>query len=294
MIRKELLLIALISLFLGLVSGTSIAEENVTVDLEDESVSATLDIEELTSSSFNYITNHPVREMQVEINDRDLDCEFEEMTLGGEIRCPTDLRENFTVNIDYKTSGLTRSVNGVNIFRYSQSIYRPIEEYNFRVSLPEGTGIIDQENISTPVIEPSGGEVGSEGRRIHVEWRDQPSLGDTMSYQVTYEQLSPDYENVVLAIVALILAVGVYRFYLRQRSISKSKKALESLTEDEREVFDILLEEEDMLQKDIVDASEYSKAKISGVISSLEEEDLIEKEKEGRSNRIYVKQKFLD
>jgi DNA-binding transcriptional ArsR family regulator len=292
--RKKLLLTALTCILIGSVGATSIAEENVSVDLEDERVTATLDIEELTSSSFNYITNHPVREMEVEINDRPVECDFEDMTLGGEIRCPTDLRENFTVTMNYRTSGLKRSVNGVNIFRYSQSIYRPIEEYNFRVSLPEGTGIIDQENVSTPVIEPSGGDVGSEGRRIHVEWTDQPSLGDTMSYQVTYEQLSPDYSNVVIGITVLVLAVGLYRFYLRQKSRSKSRDIMDSLTEDEREVFEILIEEEDMLQKDIVDASEYSKAKISGVISSLEDEGLIIKEKEGRSNRIYVKEEFLD
>lgn len=294
MIRRELLLITLTLLLMGSVAGTSITEENVSVDLEDERVTSTLDIEELTSSSFNYITNHPVREMQVEINGRRVNCEFEEMTLGGEIRCPTDLRENFTVKMNYRTSGLTRSVNGVNIFRYSQSIYRPIEEYNFRVSLPEGTGIIDQENVSTPVIEPAGGEVGSEGRRIYVDWTGQPSLGDTRSYQVTYEQLSPDYSNIVIAITVVLLSIGLYRFYLRQKSRSESQDIIDSLTEDEREVFEILMAEEDMLQKDIVDASEYSKAKISGVISSLEEEGLIIKEKEGRSNRIYVKEEFLD
>lgn len=294
MIRKKLLPIALTCFFVGAVAGTSISEENVSVDLQDETVTANIDIEELTSSSFNYITNHPVREMEVQIDGDPVECEFEDMTLGGEIRCPTDLRENFTVKMNYRTSGLTRSVNGVNIFRYSQSIYRPIDEYNFKVSLPEGTGIIDQENVSTPVIEPSGGEVGSEGRRIHVEWSEQPSLGDTMSYQVTYEQLSPDYRNIIIAVTVLILSIGLYRFYLRQISKGKSRDIIESLTEDEREVFEILLEEEDMLQKDIVDESEYSKAKISGVISSLEEEGLVTKEKEGRSNRIYVKEEFID
>lgn len=292
--RKKLLLIALTCFFVGSVAGTSIAEENVSVDLEDETVRSHIVIDELTSSSFNYITNHPVREIDVKINNRPVECDFESMTLGGEIRCPTDLRENFTVTMNYRTSGLTRSVNGVNIFRYSQSIYRPIDEYNFRVSLPEGTGIIDQENVSTPVIEPSGGDVGSEGRRIHVEWSEEPSLGDTMSYQVTYEQLSPDYSNIVIAITIVLLIIGLYRFYQRQRSRSKSRDVIDSLTEDEREVFMILMEEEDMLQKDIVDESEYSKAKISGVISSLEEEGLVTKEKEGRSNRIYVKEEFLD
>jgi len=49
-----------------------------------------------------------------------------------------------------------------------------------------------------------------------------------------------------------------------------------------------------MLQKDIVNESEYSKAKISGVVSSLDEKGLITKKKEGRSNRIKIKDNFLN
>jgi len=292
---KRALFILLSALLLtGLASSTSIAEENITIDLQDETVDAEIYFNDLTSSSFTYVTNHPVNNYNVEIEGENAECEFEELAIGGEISCPTDYRENFTVDLDYETSGLTNSQNSVNFFRYSQSVYRPIENYNIKVMLPEGTGLIDQTNISTPVIEPENGVVGSEGRRIHIEWKLSPSLGETVSFQATYEQLSTSYTTVVIIIASLLVLVGLLRFYLRQRSRKESSNVIDSLPEDERDVLSVLRESGDMLQKDIVDESEYSKAKISGVISSLEEKEIIEKEKEGRSNRIYVKEEFKD
>lgn len=292
--KRALLLLFSMVFIAGIASGTSIAEENITVDLQDETVNVQMDFEELTTTSVTYVTNHPVNNYNVEIEGEEVECDFEELAIGGEISCPTEYKKNFTVNLDYQTSGLVNSQNNVNFFRYSQSIYRPINRYNIKVILPEGTGLIDEENISTPVIEPVNGVVGSEGRRIHIEWDIRPSLGETVSFQTTYEQLSPDYRTVVAVIASILVLAGLLRFYLRRRSESESSQIIDSLPEDERDILDLLKASDDMLQKDIVDQSEYSKAKISGVVSSLEEKGIIRKEKEGRSNRIYLEDKFLD
>ncbi|MEF8847451.1 MAG: MarR family transcriptional regulator, partial [Candidatus Paceibacterota bacterium] len=68
---------------------------------------------------------------------------------------------------------------------------------------------------------------------------------------------------------------------------------LEEVDSDQEMVINMLKENEGrMLQKDIVDKSDYSKAKISGVVKELEEKDIISKEKEGRSNKVVLKDKF--
>lgn len=291
---RKILFIAGLLMLTGLAAGTSIAEENITVDLNDDTVEAEIFFNDLTSSSFTYITNHPVEDYSVEIEGEEVECTFDSMALGGEIRCPTDYSEDFNVKLEYKTSGLTNSQNGVNIFRYSQNIYRPIEVYNFKVMLPEGTGLIDQQNISTPVIAPEDGEVGSEGRRIHVEWTREPSLGDTVSFQVTYEKLSTDFRLLIILAAVLLTAIGLAKYYRERKTKGEVSAILDSLTEDERMVFELVSEEGSMLQKDIVNESDYSKAKISGVVSSLVDEGLVEKEKEGRSNRVSVKEKYRD
>ena len=293
--KRLILILGLLLFFAGLASSTSIAEENITVDLQDNTVNAEMYFNDLTSDSFTYITNHPVENYNVEIESEPVSCEFERMAIGGEIKCPSEFQENFTVDLTYKTSGLINDQNGIKIFRYSQSVYRPIDDYNFKVVLPEGTGLLDQSNLSTPVIEPSDGEVGSEGRRIHVEWNENPGIGSTKSFQATYEGLERDYQEIVGLIIGALLLGGLFLIYRTRKSSKESKEKVESLTEHEQQVLDLIKEENgSMLQKDIVDQSEYSKAKISGVVSGLEEKGLVSKEKAGRSNKVKIREEFLN
>ncbi|MFO7794090.1 MAG: hypothetical protein R6V35_03900 [Candidatus Nanohaloarchaea archaeon] len=283
--RKLTLLIGLLAL-ISLASATNIESEYVEFDLQDNSVEKEVEFGELTSSRMTYITNHPVDNLRVEIDGEEADCFFEELSLGGEISCETDVYTNFTADIHYTTSGLTTNRNNANIFRYSQNVYRPTDQYTFRAVLPEGTGVVNQENDTTPVIDPEFGEVGSEGRRIHVEWTQDPELGETIAFEVAYEELGNSFRNAVIGLAALILLAGFARAYLKRKSDSDEEKVKDKLTEDQRLVVEMLEEEESMLQKDIVEESEYSKAKISGLVSELEELEILSKEKEGRSNRV--------
>ena len=286
--RKSLIILGLIA-FTALGSATSIASENVTVDLEDSTVEKEIMFEEISSSRMTYIVTHnPVDDYYVEINEQEADCEFTNLEPGGEISCETSSYENVSVMIRYSTSGLINFQGESNVFSYTQNIYRPTDTHRMKVLLPEGTALIDQETASIPVIDPEFGEVGSEGRRIHVEWTQEPSItGPPLSFQIVYEDLNTDYRNAVIAIVIVVLAAGFTRFYQRYRSGTEASNIMASLTEDQKLIVDMLKENEgSMLQKDVVDNSEYSKAKISGLVSELAELELVEKEKEGRSNRV--------
>ena len=286
--RKSLIILGLIA-FTALGSATSIASENVTVDLEDSTVEKEIMFEEISSSRMTYIVTHnPVDDYYVEINEQEANCDFTNLEPGGEISCETDSYENVSVMIRYSTSGLINFQGESNVFSYTQNIYRPTDTHRMKVLLPEGTALIDQETASIPVIDPEFGEVGSEGRRIHVEWEQEPGItGPPLSFQIVYEDLNTDYRNAVIAIVIIILSAGFARFYQRYRSGTEASNLMDSLTEDQKLVVEMLKENEgSMLQKDVVDNSEYSKAKISGLVSELVELELVEKEKEGRSNRV--------
>jgi uncharacterized membrane protein len=70
----------------------------------------------------------------------------------------------------------------------------------------------------------------------------------------------------------------------------RSRRQTDDLDADEEMVIDMLEDSGgDMLQKDIVAETDYSKAKISGLVSELEEKDIVNKEKDGRSNRVTLK-----
>ena len=293
--RKTVLLVGLMA-FVSLGSATSIQSENVTIDLEDETVEKNILFDEVTSDRITYIvTNNPVYEYYVEIEEEEAECEFTNLEPGGEISCITDNYENVEMFLSYSTSGLINSQNDANVFRYTQNIYRTTESHRLKVILPQGTALINQEEASIPVVDPEFGEVGSEGRRIHVEWEQSPSItGPPLSFQIVYEDLNTDYRNAIIALVMILLVAGFARFYLRYKTDSEASSIFDSLTEDQKSIVEMLKENEGaMLQKDIVDNSEYSKAKISGLISELEELDLVNKEKEGRSNRVDLDKELM-
>ena len=297
--RKTKFLFGVIAaLLISTASATTISEEKITVDLETNEVNVEIDIEELTTNSFNWRTTHPVRNLENSFAGESRACNVEELTVGAEINCDTDLKNNFSVKLSYTTSGLISSRGNIKTFSYSQSIYRPIKNYSFTVILPEGTGLVDDSNITAPAVQPTSGELGSqEGRRFSVTWNTNPELGDTARFQVIFENLDNQsntvYETMPYLLGSLLIAGIIYVVYKRKTELEVSS-VLDELDSDEEMILEMLRENKgEMLQKDIVDKSEYSKAKISGVVGQLEEKEIVSKEKDGRSNKVTLKEKFI-
>lgn len=293
---KKLLLIFLVLSVVSTASATTISQENIIIDLENSTVQTEIHIGDLTTESFNYQTSHPVQNLQVQFNGEKKECSVNELAFGTEIDCETDLKQDFDVKLNYETSGLVTSQSGVQKFSYSQSIYRPIRNYSLKVILPEGTGIIDSSNVTTPVIHPSEAELGNmDGRRFYVEWNTQPDLG-TSQFQLMFESFErKDKESILPALLALALIAGIGLIVYRRKNKVEASSILKELSSDEKMVVELLQDNNgEMLQKDIVDKSDYSKAKISGVIGSLEENKVVSKEKEGRSNKVFLEEKFRE
>lgn len=293
---KKLLLLSLVLLTLGSASADTRSEE-VTVDLESSEVEVDLQIGELSTSDFTYTTSYPVNNVRVEINGEEKNCEVERLPIGSEIVCENDKKENLSVNLEFTGSGLIEARNGINVFNYRKSFSSPTDSFKISAILPQGTGILDQGNVSTPVILPAEHQKGSTGRRIIVSWELEPELGETINFQLVYEELSDGSGNslvtliITFASIFLVLAGGY--FVWRRLNLSDLESLYEDLSEDEIELLELLRDKDgEMLQKDVVDSSEYSKAKISEIVSSLEEMDVLVKEKEGRSNKLKISKNY--
>lgn len=292
--RKTLAALLLIIMVSG-ASATTIESETLNLDLERSEASAEIAVEELTSSSFTYITSADVESVSASSQGRNLSCEAETLALGDEIVCDTDLRKNFTVNIEYSFSGLVENQGANKIFRYSHPIYRPTNNFNLIVELPEGS--VKAENRQD-AITPDDGRERTDGRTIFVEWNKSPQTGDTLNFQIKYETLEPstDYMEILGFILVLIalsgMAYGAY-IYSKKSNRENVRKSFSDLSDDEKDIIELLIDNEgEMLQKDIVDLSNYSKAKISGLVSQLEDKKLVVKEKEGRSNKLRISDKY--
>lgn len=292
---KNLSLLVLLLVFVGTASATTIAEHNVTVDLETSQIQVDVKMEDMTSSAFYYTSSFPAKDdLTATVNGQPQECDTEPLPPGTYITCDVD-EQNFTIQLQYTTEGLVTERSGVNIFRYSQGIQRPTDSYRLKALLPQGSGLVEGSNVSLPVISPETGVTGSDGQRIFVTWEADPSLGQ-LNFHAIYRPSSESESTdggLVWLIPVVLVSVLIGAGYLVYVSREEIESAYEELSEDEAEVLDMLRDHDNaMLQKDIVEESEYSKAKISSVISDLEEKGIIRKSKEGRSNKIAISRKY--
>lgn len=298
--NRKLIVFSALVLLVSTASATDIVKEDVTIDLENSEVDAEVVVGDLTSNAFTYITTKDISDLNASISRGEVDCRIRSIALGSEIRCDTDLRSNFTVDMSYTAEDLVESRGDAKIFQYQHPIYRPTEEYSLKVVLPEGTALMNQENESQQVISPLGGETNTNGRRISITWSQIPELGDTLSFYVLYEDFAPteepapqNYQDLIFIVLGLI-AIGGLAFLVRRKVNRESlEEEFSDLDEDEEKIIELLKENDgEYLQKDVVEELDYSKAKISGIVSELVEKEVIKKEKEGRSNKLVIPKKY--
>lgn len=292
---KKLLLAVFILAMSVQVAATTIGEESIVVDLEDSSVRKQIHVQELTSSTLTVFTPAEIRELDVTVDGEPVQCNVFEGAFESRIECDISKETDFSVQLNFTAGNLVKGQNNRNTFSYSRNFIRPTEKFNLKVILPEGSGIVDGRNTSSPSVSPSTDNIGSNGRRITVEWSDDPTIGESQSYSIVYEQLS-NQNNIFklgFAAAAFILIIGGAFFGYNLLRKEELENIYDDLEEDKIEVLDLLAENEgEMLQKDVVDSLDYSKAKISSTVSDLVDEEIVSKEKEGRSNKLKLAKKY--
>lgn len=297
---KRVALVVAVLLLVPAVSATTIAQENITVDVGTpdavtvERRYASISTEKI---SFLVLGEHQPDGLSARDVQGQLDCTVDRLSIGKEILCTPRQTENYTVEITYMAQ-YSEPVNGVRRFSYPNQVFVPTQQVKTTVTLPEGYGIVEGEAAYTP----PGADVGSEGRRIFLRWRhDDASVGDTITYTVRYEQLGV-FESLALQHLTLLLGAavivlaGIVVYIWRSQQGEKTIAAVfPLLKEDEKEVMRFIIDNEgEVEQRAIVDGLDYSKAKISRLVSDLEDRSLVNKEKKGRVNVVEVAREVGD
>lgn len=292
---RKTLLAGLLLLLIGSVSATTISSENVTVDLSDSTVHVETHVSELTSEDFNYLISYPVTGVESRIDGEPASCETTSSTLESEISCEVNQSADFTVELNFTGTTLTRERGRERMFRYSQSFFRPTESFRLTAVLPKGFVLAEGRNVSQP-FSPSSGTITSDGQRISVTWSLNPGLGgEDQLYRAVYEEASPTPGLRILVAAAAGVLIAVIVGYISYTWLFR--ESVESLygelEDDQVELIELLRENDgEMLQKDAVKQLNYSKAKVSGLVSELVEEGVLEKKKEGRSNKLSVSRNY--
>ncbi len=299
----RLLLVAVVLLLLlqG-VHGVEVISQTITLDLSGSQPVADVRLVVLndareTLERFRYPLPGVFRDAEVLVDGTPVAAEVEP-SAGGEytyvtVAFPEALEQGDRVTLEYAytPSDITSRVESPRcrstpcyILSFAPKLLSNTRAFNFSIILPPGYGVVD----TSP---PS--EIGSDGRRVILSWHLEAPIPPQLrnfGVMVIYEPLMNQgipfgYIAAVLAVVAGITAGALV--YLRRHRGGMEEK-IEVLREDEQRIMKLIVENDGIDQREIVELTGFSKTKVSKILSELERRGIIRKEPVGRRNRIYL------
>ena len=288
-------LVATILLIPTAVNASYIDSQNIAIDLQSNGnahVSSTVVYKELLSIEFPYTVFGKVTGFSAQDSIGPLKCSEIPQSYGATYSCKPNSKQvnNYSVLFEFDAENLVVSTANAYTFSYVDGVNTPTKKLELLLTLPEGTGLVNDE-VFKPYPEAT---VGSTGRRMTLDWvLNSPELGKTYTFTATYEQVGQivkyygNYSRYIAAFFAIAFAVVLWRYWVyRKTNISA---VLSVLKADEKRVFDIILQSKDKCkQNTIVHMTNFSKAKVSRILSDLEARGLVEKTRVGRTNRIVI------
>jgi uncharacterized membrane protein len=191
---------------------------------------------------------------------------------------------SYSYNIGYPTDG--------GVFN-STVTFIPFAPTELRIVtvLPQGAFL-----QSKPYYNPSTATFSSNGHNIEVEWVFyQNTPGISLPFSVSYQEnfSAQNYNSYIIAIVivaGIIAVLLMLRRYKEQPTIFSNKKKTNPfvtlLSSEEKKVLSLLKRTTFIGQKELIDATGFSKAKMSKIISKLSRYKLIKLHADGKYNRI--------
>ena len=118
--------------------------------------------------------------------------------------------------------------------------------------------------------------------------REPTSMVDIMN-QMTGSNNSPITINLVSLIIALIVALIVSFYLFRQdRKEQEYKVIRKSLSDDEKKILDEIKRAGEITQDSLRFRLNWSKAKISTILTNLDKRGLIQRERIGKTYKVYL------
>ncbi len=238
-------------------------------------------------------------------------CSSEKKSWGVDISCDfSKVKEKrFGLKISHKSSDYVKPFDNFNIFRYSYKVPLQTSSLFVSVKLPEGYGLIKQKgegvvsSIYNNPYTPQVSSIGTDGRRITLIWqKNNLTGGEGLDISVSFEKIQDEVSSKLIAfftgsVIGLLLIIFVisalFVYFFKNRFKKDINVVLPVLKADEKAVIDALLKQGGQTnQKVIVKESNYSKAKVSKVLKSLAERNLVKLERVGRTNKVYLVKEY--
>ena len=210
------------------------------------------------------------------------------------------------ISLRFSTSELVRSVGEGMDFSLTYRAEDPVLDFKLVAHLPEGfvlpVSLQRRASQARPVLYPNA-IVRTDGRQLSFEWRRgglEP--GEEMTFYVGFEKaarspatepapLPPDRTPLAvgLAVVFFVLGYSVGVRQLHREEDVREEEILSVMEENERVIIEALLGSDDSpLQKELQRTTDFSKAKLSRILSGLEERGIITRTPVGKTNRVIL------
>ncbi|MBI4019315.1 MAG: hypothetical protein HY364_03600 [Candidatus Aenigmarchaeota archaeon] len=230
--------------------------------------------EQITSPNLTYNLNNDITDLEVLDGSQKLRHEVAAVNglyaVNIFLESPT---KDITIRFVSKETVFRSS--SANQFSTSFSFEQAVSNMNIRVTLPVGY-VIDGQGYFPP-----DARTISDGKRIMLEWSGQ-DITEPLIFSVKYSAIGGSE----IVIVLLIISVVAIIFFAHFRN--KVKDAfLRGFRNDEKKVLERLQANKMILQKEIEEEFGFSRAKTTRIVSKLEEQELVRKEKYGRTNKVF-------
>ncbi|GBE18079.1 sugar-specific transcriptional regulator TrmB [archaeon BMS3Abin16] len=324
-LKKLLLSLLIVSLFISSAHAQEIVayRANAEVDgmLLKESVTITVfNNHELGLARFTYPFSGQVENLKTFDDKGGLESSVE--LRGGSnyvttlFRTPLTVEEQADVLYEFSDPLAVTFFNGTYILSTSFPLLANVKIFDLTLRLPEGTGLNDPD---VDVV-PAPSEITSDGRAIILKWTEsnprdfrifvryaplpppvESTTTSTTSTTLPQITTAPPADNnplysegllLFLSILMLLTFAVLLSMKLRARTSIQDK--IEILKEDEQRILTLVAEEDGIEQREIQRRTDYSKTKVSKILSELEKRGAIRKESMGKKNKIYLTQKLKE
>lgn len=277
---------------------TFLGAEVVLGDVSHTTITVTFDPNS-TIKAFTLPLFYDIQNLKADSNFGNVSCSQQKKPFGSQIDCavsPTYDKRMLT--IEYDSFDLVKRVDRQFLYKQEFPIPLDAKQLSFKVMLPEGM-FLATEGVFQPYL-PINGEKGSDGRRIFVSWRKENlTAGESFNTQVSYEAPSDNSGTValftggLLGLGAIIVALIIGFWFFFKRFKKNIKIVLPVLKGDEKRIMELIIRDKgNTNQKLLVRESNFSKARVSKILKSLQERGIVRLERIGRSNNVYLAKDF--
>jgi len=263
-------------------SSLRISEYNITFDiLPDMGVNETVSMafpEMLNSSSLNYMVVGEISGLSISNGKKNLDYVLEKSGSEQNVKFTVpEGTERLAINFIAKDLVFAKD----NVHGFFTNLNPPsAERISIRAILPKGYAVYNN------VVYPEGYEIRSDGERIYLLWN--LSSANAIAISFKFNITHTDYSLAVFAFMILALAGVTFYLVIHYRKRMK-KEFVRGFSEDERKVLLILSKNKTCMQNKIEKELKFSRSKMTRIVKKLEAKGLVEKERVGRTNRLFYK-----